>query len=63
MARRADFRAVPLATPAKQSFGDKGVTKLELGHEENKDRDRLVTHTLRKEGWKVVRIWECDLKP
>jgi DNA mismatch endonuclease, patch repair protein len=24
-------------------------------------RDRLVTRTLRKGGWKVVRIWECDL--
>lgn len=29
----------------------------------NKERDRLVTRTLRKAGWKVVRIWECDLKP
>jgi DNA mismatch endonuclease (patch repair protein) len=29
----------------------------------NKERDRLVTRTLRKQGWKVVRIWECDLKP
>ena len=29
----------------------------------NKDRDRLVTRTLRKQGWKVVRIWECDLAP
>ena len=27
----------------------------------NKDRDRLVARTLRKQGWKVVRIWECDL--
>lgn len=24
-------------------------------------RDRLVTRTLRKAGWKVVRIWECEL--
>lgn len=29
----------------------------------NKDRDLLVNRTLRKMGWKVVRIWECDLKP
>jgi DNA mismatch endonuclease (patch repair protein) len=29
----------------------------------NRDRDRLVTRTLRKQGWKVIRIWECDLKP
>jgi DNA mismatch endonuclease (patch repair protein) len=27
----------------------------------NKDRDRLVTRTLRQAGWKVVRVWECDL--
>ncbi len=28
----------------------------------NKERDRLVTRTLRKQGWKVVRVWECDLQ-
>lgn len=27
----------------------------------NKLRDQLVTRTLRAEGWKVVRVWECDL--
>jgi DNA mismatch endonuclease (patch repair protein) len=27
----------------------------------NKARDWLVTRTLRKQGWKVIRIWECDL--
>ncbi|MGD1088581.1 MAG: very short patch repair endonuclease [Verrucomicrobiota bacterium] len=27
----------------------------------NKRRDRLVTHTLRKAGWRVLRIWEHDL--
>jgi hypothetical protein len=27
----------------------------------NKERDRLVTRTLRKAGWRVVRVWECDL--
>jgi DNA mismatch endonuclease (patch repair protein) len=27
----------------------------------NKDRDFVVTRTLRKQGWKVIRIWECDL--
>lgn len=27
----------------------------------NKDRDKLVTRTLKKRGWKVVRVWECDL--
>jgi DNA mismatch endonuclease, patch repair protein len=28
----------------------------------NKDRDKLVTRTLRKSGWKVIRIWEHELK-
>jgi len=28
----------------------------------NLSRDRLVTRTLRKEGWRVVRIWEHELK-
>lgn len=28
----------------------------------NKARDREVNRTLRKEGWNVLRIWECDLK-
>jgi len=23
--------------------------------------DRLVNHTLRRAGWRVIRIWECDL--
>jgi DNA mismatch endonuclease, patch repair protein len=27
----------------------------------NKRRDVLVTHTLRRAGWRVLRIWECDL--
>jgi DNA mismatch endonuclease, patch repair protein len=27
----------------------------------NKARDRLVTRTLRRAGWQVVRIWEHDL--
>jgi DNA mismatch endonuclease (patch repair protein) len=28
----------------------------------NTDRDREVTNTLRSKGWKVVRIWQHDLK-
>lgn len=28
----------------------------------NRARDRLVTRTLRKEGWTVVRIWESELR-
>jgi DNA mismatch endonuclease (patch repair protein) len=27
----------------------------------NKERDRLVSRTLRKDGWTVLRVWECDL--
>jgi len=27
----------------------------------NKARDRLVTRTLKKKGWRVLRIWEHDL--
>ena len=29
----------------------------------NKARDLLVGRTLRKDGWKVLRIWEHDLRP
>lgn len=28
----------------------------------NRDRDRLVSRTLRRLGWRVVRIWECELR-
>jgi len=28
----------------------------------NKDRDKFVNRQLRKVGWKVVRVWEHDLK-
>lgn len=28
----------------------------------NRQRDRLVTATLKRSGWKVVRIWECSLR-
>jgi DNA mismatch endonuclease (patch repair protein) len=27
----------------------------------NRERDLLVTRTLRKAGWRVIRVWECDL--
>jgi DNA mismatch endonuclease (patch repair protein) len=27
----------------------------------NKRRDQLVTRTLRRGGWRVLRIWECEL--
>lgn len=27
----------------------------------NRTRDELVTRTLRRSGWKVIRVWECAL--
>jgi DNA mismatch endonuclease (patch repair protein) len=36
---------------------DKWRTKIE----NNRRRDRLVTHFLRRKGWKVVRIWEHNI--
>jgi DNA mismatch endonuclease (patch repair protein) len=27
----------------------------------NKDRDREVSQHLRRLGWKVIRMWECDM--
>jgi DNA mismatch endonuclease (patch repair protein) len=30
--------------------------------EGNKTRDRMVNRTLRRAGWQVLRIWECDLR-
>ena len=29
---------------------------------ENVERDRFVKKELRKEGWKVIVVWECELK-
>lgn len=28
----------------------------------NQNRDRVVTAQLSKKGWKVIRIWECEIK-
>lgn len=30
--------------------------------EGNKNRDQLITRQLRKTGWKVIRIWDYDIK-
>src|SRR4051812_26150579 len=49
----------PKHAPLPKSRAEWWAAKLDR----NKQRDRLVTKTLRSEGWKVVRIWECDLKP
>ena len=28
----------------------------------NKERDEVVSQTLKDKGWKVIRLWECELK-
>jgi DNA mismatch endonuclease (patch repair protein) len=30
--------------------------------QQNKDRDKFVTRELKKAGWRVVRVWEHELK-
>lgn len=30
--------------------------------EKNRNRDKLITLLFEKRGWKVIRIWECELK-
>ena len=30
--------------------------------ENNKERDKIVTSSIQKKGWQVIRIWECELK-
>jgi len=46
----------------KFSYTPKSRTEFWLPKfERNVARDRLVTRTLRKAGWRVVRIWECQL--
>ena len=47
----------PKHSPMPKNRAEWWATK--LGR--NKVRDRLVTRTLRADGWRVVRIWECDL--
>lgn len=27
----------------------------------NKERDKLVTEELKKKGWNIIRIWECEI--
>jgi DNA mismatch endonuclease (patch repair protein) len=31
--------------------------------DQNVARDRLVSATLKKHGWRVIRVWECALSP
>ena len=41
--------------------GNKAFWKRKL--DANRARDRLVGRTLRAAGWRVIRIWEHDLRP
>jgi DNA mismatch endonuclease (patch repair protein) len=29
----------------------------------NKDNDAKAVKALKKEGWKIINVWECTLKP
>ena len=44
-----------LSPSANKEFWEKKIDR-------NKKRDRLVSRELRKKGWSVVRIWECEIK-
>ena len=43
------------APKAAREFWDEKLRK-------NIERDAKVSRRLRKEGWKVIRVWECQLK-
>ena len=47
----------PKHAPAPKNRAEWWATKL-AG---NKKRDKLVVRTLRAGGWRVLRVWECDL--
>lgn len=53
------WHGCPQHATMPQSNGEFWRKKLET----NKKRDRLVGRTLRKAGWRVLRIWEHDLRP
>jgi len=36
--------------------------RIQRNHKSNKDRDKFVIRELRKMGWKVLRVWEHELK-
>ncbi len=47
----------PKHAPLPKNNADWWATKLSR----NKARDLLANRTLRKAGWTVLRVWECDL--
>ena len=52
------WHACPKHGQIPESNRDFWVAKISA----NKKRDRLVAKTLKNMGWKVLRIWECELK-
>lgn len=48
--------------PKKCRIPKTNMTYWKMKIARNMARDRLVTSTLRKKGWKVVRIWENSVK-
>ena len=46
----------PKHAPRPKNNADWWAAKLDG----NRARDRKVTRTLRSQGWRVVRVWECD---
>jgi len=50
---------VPEAEARANAEESRGVVGGDAGR--NRERDLLVTKTLREAGWRVVRVWECDL--
>lgn len=47
--------------PKHSQFPDTNRTFWRNKLEANRMRDRLVNRTLRRKGWTVLRIWECQL--
>ena len=48
--------------PTKCRIPDTNRKYWEMKISRNTERDRLVTATLRKKGWNVIRIWEDSIK-
>lgn len=40
---------------SNRAFWEKKITA-------NKTRDRRIAHKLRKEGWRVINVWQCHLR-
>lgn len=49
--------------PLHATFPKQNATFWEEKLARNRVRDRLVNRTLRRQGWRVLRIWEHELRP